>query len=202
MTSLPSLSEIQICPSSLQSPLTVALDILFEHSSILGAKLEPQLHVILQTAPQLESFTELIHIALSEIQRWDLESQAEFIAGHPRIGESKNLSKLSASEQGDRGANPTPPEVLARLAHLNGLYEVKYPGLRYITFVNGRTRAEIVNEMEGRLEIQHSLLANEPDVGVIVPVDAGSQEWKHELRRAVFEVGMIALGRLGALGVE
>jgi hypothetical protein len=145
---------------------------------------------------------DLIHVALSEIQRWDLDSQAHFIAGHPRIGESKNLSKLSASEQGAQGANPTPPDVLARLAHLNALYEAKFPKLRYITFVNGRSRAEIVQELEGMLGIQHSLLVDEPDVGTIIPVDERSEEWKCELGRAVVEVGMIAKSRLGTLGVQ
>jgi len=202
MVSLPNLSDIQTCPSSLQSPLSNALNTLFEHSLILDTKLEPKLHAIFQTAPQIESYTELIHIALSEIQRWDLASQAEFIAGHPRIGESKNLSKLSAGEQNAQAVNLTLPEVLARLAHLNALYEVKYPGLRYITFVNGRTRAEIVKEMEDMLKFQHSLSADEPDVGEIIPVELKSKEWKDELCRAVVEVGMIATSRLKILGVE
>ena len=200
--SLPPLSEIQTCPSSSQSLLATALDILFEHSPILTTKLEPQLHAIFQSAPRLESYAELIHIALSEIQRWDLDLQAQFIAGHPRIGESKNLSKLSASEQGAQGANLTPAHVLARLAHLNALYEAKYPGLRYITFVNGRTRAEIVDEMEGMLGIEHSLATDEPNVDTIIPVEVGKKEWKNELGRAVVEVGMIAKSRLGTLGVE
>lgn len=34
---------------------------------------------------------------------------------------------------------------------LNSLYEESYPGLRYTTFVNGRSRAEIAQEMEVRL---------------------------------------------------
>lgn len=201
MVSLPLLSEIQTSPSSLQSPLSTALDILFEHSPILTTKLVPQLHAIFQSAPRLESYTELIHIALSEIEHWDLDSQAQFIAGHPRIGESKNLSKLSASEQG-ANSNATPADVLARLAHLNALYEAKYPGLRYITFVNGRTRAEIVEEMEGMLGIEPSLSTDEPDVGTIIPVEVGNNEWKNELGRAVVEVGMIAKSRLRTLRVE
>ena len=45
--------------------------------------------------------------------------KAAFVAGHPRIGEVHNLSRLSAGEQ---AAAATPPEVLARLAHLNACY--------------------------------------------------------------------------------
>src|SRR6266540_1045513 len=137
MESLPTLSEVQSSPSGSQSPLGEALDILFEHSPILLTKLEPQLHTLLKSSPPLESYTQLIDAALEEIGKWDISAQAEFIAGHPRIGESKNLSKLSTSEQGAQANQvATPSEILARLAHLNRLYEVKYPGLRYITFVN------------------------------------------------------------------
>ena len=35
---------------------------------------------------------------------------------------------------------------------LNSLYEDAFPGLRYITFVNGRSRAEIVPELEVRVQ--------------------------------------------------
>lgn len=34
---------------------------------------------------------------------------------------------------------------------LNSLYEEMYPGLRYTTFVNGRSRAAIASELEVRL---------------------------------------------------
>jgi len=36
---------------------------------------------------------------------------------------------------------------------LNAFYEETYPNLRYITFVNGRSRAEIVPELEVRLSL-------------------------------------------------
>ena len=203
MVSLPTLSEIQSSQSGSQSPLGGALDILFEHSPILLTKLEPQLHTLLKSSPPLESYTQLIDTALEEISRWDTAAQAEFIAGHPRIGESKNLSKLSASEQGAQANQAaTSSETLARLAHLNRLYEVKYPGLRYITFVNGRSRAVIAEELEDALQIPHSLTLDELDCTQIIPVDAMGQEWRDELVRAVWDVGRIAKSRLGALGVS
>lgn len=31
---------------------------------------------------------------------------------------------------------------------LNALYEEAYPGLRFVTFVNGRPRADIIPEMQ------------------------------------------------------
>jgi len=201
MSLLPALSDVQLCSSGPKSSLAIALDILFEHSPILTNTLEPQLHIALEST-SLNSWTQLVELSLREIAKWDASAQAEFISGHPRIGESSNLSKLSASEQGAVGAKPTPPEVLARLAHLNGLYEIKYPGLRYITFVDGRSRAAVADEMEGVLGVPHSLPPDEPIPESIVPVEVGSKEWKEELDRAVADIGRIAKSRLAAMGVE
>jgi len=203
MGDLPTLEAIQRSPHSTpQSPLGLALEILFEHSPILVNLLEPQLNTVLKSSPPLASYTELINIALSEIAKWDLQAQSEIISGHPRIGEVKNLSKLSASEQDATGASPTPPDVLARLAHLNACYEVVYPGLRYITFVNGRSRAAIAEEMESVLGFVHSPNLNEPAVDSMVAKKVASREWITELNRAIDDIGRIARSRLGALGVS
>ena len=35
-------------------------------------------------------------------------------------------------------------EVVAELARLNEAYEAKFPGLRFVVFVNGRGRGEIM----------------------------------------------------------
>ena len=102
----------------------------------------------------------------------------------------------------EQAAAATPPEVLARLTHLNACYEYKYPGLRYITFVNGRSRAVIMEEMEGVLGFERSFSASEPTVNSVKKVDVGGKEWKVELNRAVIDVGRIAQSRLGTLGVE
>lgn len=195
MATLPKLTEIQ---QGTSNALAVALEVLFEHSPVLTNTLEPQLSANL---PVLESYTHLIDSALSQIARWDPSLQSQFISGHPRIGENKNLSKLSAKEQGS-GIVPASPEVLARLAHLNACYEVRYPDLRYITFVNGRTRLAIAEEMEDVLGIPHSLSPDVPLLDTISPVDISSEEWKRELDRAVLDIGRIAKSRLGALGVE
>jgi 2-oxo-4-hydroxy-4-carboxy--5-ureidoimidazoline (OHCU) decarboxylase len=201
MDALPALEAIQGSPhSSPHSPLAIALETLFEHSPILVNLLEPQLNAVLKLSSPLASHTELIDTALSEIAKWDLKDQSEFISGHPRIGESKNLSKLSASEQGTQSISPTPPEVLARLAHLNACYEVVYPGLRYITFVNGRDRAAIAEEMESVLGFVHSTDSKEPAIDTMVSKEVESEEWIRELNRAIDDVGRIAKSRLRALG--
>ncbi|KAF9006003.1 Oxo-4-hydroxy-4-carboxy-5-ureidoimidazoline decarboxylase [Cyathus striatus] len=186
--SLPALNDIQYTTSADAPYLASALSTLFEHSPILAIKLEPELSRKLKPLPPLSSYAQLIDIALETIDGWDVGAQSEFISGHPRIGESKNLSNLSAREQ---GSNPTPPEVLARLEHLNACYEKTYPGLHYITF-----------EMEGKLELEHSLSPDEPVIDVLVPVEVSSETWRSELKRAIKDVGRIAKSRLSAFGVE
>ncbi|PPQ62880.1 hypothetical protein CVT24_006279 [Panaeolus cyanescens] len=203
MSLLPSLESIYNSPSGPTSDLATTLEILFEHSPILVDVLEKQLNAIIKTSPlPPTTYSHLIDAALAEIAKWDISAQAEFISGHPRIGEQSNLSKLSAAEQGARGLKPTPPEVLNRLAHLNTCYEAKFPGLRYITFVNGRSRAQVAEEMEDLLGFEHSLSADTPSSESISPIEAGSTEWRSELQRAVEDIGKIAKSRLASLGVH
>jgi len=203
MATLPALSAISNV-SGPESPLEKALSILFEHSPVLVTTLEPQLANTLSKATPLSSYTELIDRALVVIASWDRPVQAQFILGHPRIGETKNLSSLSAKEQGAAkpGLTPTLPEVLARLAHLNACYEAKYPGLRYITFVNGRARLAIAEELEDKLGFEHSFSPEAPLVSDIDAVEGSGEEWGAELQRAIRDIGLIAKSRLKTLGVE
>lgn len=204
-TSLPDLSAIISSPSEADAPLAKALSILFEPSTILFSVLVPQLASSIGRESPIQSYTELIDISITTINTWDDALRAQFVGGHPRIGESHNLSKLSAKEQ---GASPTtstaatPPEVIHRLIHLNACYEHKYPGLRYITFVNGRSRAAIAEEMEDALGISHSLKPEEPKLDSFKTVEVGGKEWRAEVGRATQDVGKIAKSRLIALGVE
>ncbi|KAF8631841.1 hypothetical protein AX15_002118 [Amanita polypyramis BW_CC] len=174
MTSLPPLAAAQNSPSQPGSPLEITLTILFEHSPILISRLAPDLAVTLQRGAKISSYPELIELALAQIGAWDTESQALFISGHPRI-------------------------VLERLAHLNLCYETVYPGLRYITFVNGRSRATILEEMESVLGLDHSLSSILPALSDLKPVHVGSEAWRSELTRAIYDVGRIAQSRLKAL---
>ena len=195
-SSLPPLAEVQ----SHEEALSNALATLFEGSPILFKELVPQVSSHFQhPAAPISGYVELIDVALQTISLWDQTLKAQFIAGHPRIGEQKNLSHLSAKEQ---AAVATPPEVLARLAHLNACYEHRYSGLRYITFVNGRTRAVIMEEMEDVLGLERSLSADQPEVEGVGKVEVGGDEWRKELERAVQDVGRIAKSRLKALRME
>lgn len=184
-----------------ESVLKSTLVLLFEESEEIRLTLVPQLLVSLGSTfflTHTSQVYEIIDESIGLIHSWSPDLQARFIAGHPRIGESRNLSALSSAEQsgGTTAATPTPPEVLQRLQHLNACYECIYPGLRYITFVNGRSRAVIAEEMEDKLGVAHSLLPNQPPLESLVPVQAHSPAWLAELHRAVEDVGRIAKSRL------
>ncbi|KAI0313093.1 Oxo-4-hydroxy-4-carboxy-5-ureidoimidazoline decarboxylase [Amylostereum chailletii] len=198
-TALPSLSQLAASTdTSPRSPIAEALSTLFEPSPVLLSKLVPALVNLLQdpaTRPTPFTYLALIDLATTTIQAWPHDLQAAFVGGHPRIGEVNGLSALSAQEQLSRA---TPPEVLARLVALNAAYEKKYEGLRYITFVNGRSRRDVMEEMEVALGVDK----NEVEPSAIGAVERGGKEWVAEVRRAVEDVGRIAKSRLGSLGVD
>jgi 2-oxo-4-hydroxy-4-carboxy-5-ureidoimidazoline decarboxylase len=66
------------------------------------------------------------------------EVKVEALAAHPRIGEP-------SPEQ--HGGNPA---VLTELVYLNQVYEEKF-GFRFVVFVAGRPREEILEVLRGRL---------------------------------------------------
>lgn len=79
------------------------------------------------------------------------EEKVETVNAHPRIGApTQSLSILSNKEQGgvhEEGLE----ETLKKLALLNQKYEEKF-GFKFVVFVNGRSRREIVKVLEERLE--------------------------------------------------
>lgn len=198
--SLPPLADALASTPDRDGPLAQTLATLFEPSPILYSDLVPAMIAHIPTSPTpITTYSSLIDVAQRVISQWPASRKAQYIAGHPRIGEVKNLSHLSAKEQ---AAIATPPEVLARLNHLNQCYEHRYEELRYITFVSGRSRAMIKDEMEGVLGLGPSDDPNQPPVESISKVEVGGEEWTNELERAVGDVGRIAKSRLKALGVE
>jgi 2-oxo-4-hydroxy-4-carboxy--5-ureidoimidazoline (OHCU) decarboxylase len=74
------------------------------------------------------------------------EEQIEALNAHPAIG-ARGLSRTSSAEQGA----DADPAVLSRLAYLNQVYEEKF-GFRFVVFVKGRSKAEIVEVLEERLQ--------------------------------------------------
>jgi 2-oxo-4-hydroxy-4-carboxy-5-ureidoimidazoline decarboxylase len=80
------------------------------------------------------------------IAELDDAEKVEALNAHPAIG-ATHLSERSAAEQG-AGADPA---VMTELAYLNQVYEEKF-GFRFVVFVAGRPKAEILEVLRGRLE--------------------------------------------------
>jgi 2-oxo-4-hydroxy-4-carboxy--5-ureidoimidazoline (OHCU) decarboxylase len=74
------------------------------------------------------------------------EEKKEMLDAHPAIG-AKATSERSRREQG----TDDDPGVLAELATLNADYEQRF-GFRFVVFVNGRPRREIVPVLRERLQ--------------------------------------------------
>jgi 2-oxo-4-hydroxy-4-carboxy--5-ureidoimidazoline (OHCU) decarboxylase len=73
--------------------------------------------------------------------------QIEALAAHPRIGQRVNISETAAKEQG----YDEDPALLGALVKLNKTYERKF-GFRFVVFVDGRPRAEILSVLRQRLQ--------------------------------------------------
>jgi len=203
---LPPISEL-LTGKSVER-LSNALSMLFEPSPILVEELVPQLAAQFNLTPASEhpqSYKELVDNAIAAVEGWGLDKQADFVKGHPRIGEVKaQISAMSAAEQGHSQAIPTDLNVIKRLEFLNETYERRYPGLVYITFVNGRSRAVIAEEMEQKLKAEGVLTEAEKEDGLVEveAVEKHNNAWNAEVTRAVKDVGKIAKSRLEKLGVE
>lgn len=75
----------------------------------------------------------------------------ETVNAHPRIGApAANLSALSKKEQSAGQQEPGLEKTLETLARLNSLYEDKF-GFKFVVFVNGRSRSDIVKVLEQRM---------------------------------------------------
>jgi 2-oxo-4-hydroxy-4-carboxy--5-ureidoimidazoline (OHCU) decarboxylase len=74
------------------------------------------------------------------------DEKREILDAHPAIG-GRPTSARSAREQG----TDDDPAVLAELAGLNEAYEKRF-GFRFVVFVDGRPRREIVPVLRERLE--------------------------------------------------
>ena len=98
------------------------------------------------------------------------EEQAAALNAHPAIGARTGLSARSAAEQG----TDDDPEVLAELARLNAAYEARH-GFRFVVFVNGRSRREILDVLKERLDRPTD---EEREAGIDALVSIAQDRWR------------------------
>ncbi|QKX59264.1 uncharacterized protein TRUGW13939_06396 [Talaromyces rugulosus] len=164
--SSPTLPPILSLPSLPASDQLQALDTLFEPSTELHALVQPIL-----SAHTFSTYYQLIDAIQSRFSALAAKSTASaekqtlygILGSHPRLGAPSpaaqaNLSELSRKEQANLNSSnnttadgPSAADLAAQLASLNKEYEETYPGLRYVTFVNGRGRDVIMVDMRRRI---------------------------------------------------
>ncbi|KXX82477.1 putative allantoinase 1 [Madurella mycetomatis] len=151
----PFLPVISSLPTLSDTTLRATLDLLFEPS--------PELHTLALPTIRTLSFTsyddliatlrdQLLEIAAAVEGNEEGKQKLHSVLGsHPRLGERRRqaLSEQSREEQRHlQGEGEGEGEELARL---NREYEEAFPGLRYVVFVDGRGREEVMRDMRRRI---------------------------------------------------
>lgn len=150
----PTLPDVTSLPTLPDGELIAILDLLFEPSDDLHTLALPTLRAItFASYPELVDTLrdQLLVIAQSVHADPDARKPLHSILGsHPRLGEKKVHSTQSAAEQAQLHAGAD--GEAEKLAALNKEYESKFPGLRYVVFVNGRGRDVIMEDMRKRID--------------------------------------------------
>lgn len=151
MYQLPSPKDL----ASLSSEQKVeVLDHLFEPCPTLAEFLLPQ--AFSRSYSSYKEFIESCRAHLIEYLAEEEKKQAlspaisRIISAHPRLGPSKD--KLSSHSSAEQKSLSGSAEEAAKLAQLNEQYEQTFPGLRYVVFVNGRSREVIMENMKSRID--------------------------------------------------
>ncbi|KAG6036342.1 hypothetical protein E4U41_005749 [Claviceps citrina] len=147
------LPPIEVLASLPETAQTQALNLLFEPSPAIHSTLVPVIR-----GAAFSSYTELIdqcRAALLQLAGASTPSRPNstllsVVGAHPRLGAKKVESAQSNAEQATlQGGEGGEGE---RLAELNREYEEKFPGLRFVVFVNGRGRPQIMQDMRVRID--------------------------------------------------
>ena len=102
----------------------------------------------------------IIEKARAALDRMSDAERTQVLNAHPRIGaDPASLSLHSRREQGE----PTDASTARELAELNDAYERKF-GFRFVVFVAGRPKEQIVPVMRARL-------ANTPEAELATGID-------------------------------
>lgn len=154
---LPPIATLGSTPEQTQ---VETLDALFEPSPAIHETLLPIIRDRIY-----ESYSVLIDACYEQLLTLTGPSTSEpsqallsVLGSHPRLGAKKVDSAQSTAEQANLQGQGE------ELAQLNEEYEATFPGLRFVVFVNGRGRPEIMDNMKTRiargrydLEVQEAL---------------------------------------------
>ncbi|KAI9928234.1 hypothetical protein MW887_002267 [Aspergillus wentii] len=152
MSALPPPSMIPSLPQDQQFQV---LDTLFESSPEIHTLMAPVLAN--QPFPTYDLLIDAVGGRMSALSAANSPTDRTILTGilgsHPRLGRPKvnpeHLSELSQKEQAN--LNVGAEEQAEKLRVLNAEYEERFPGLRFVTFVNGRNREVIMDEMRMRI---------------------------------------------------
>ena len=96
---------------------------------------------------RVDDIDAIVAAARAELDRLSEAERIAVLNAHPRIGaDAASLSAHSRREQGTEADALTERE----LAALNEAYELRF-GFRFVVFVNGRSRTELVPVLRARL---------------------------------------------------
>ncbi|TFB05973.1 putative allantoinase 1 [Trichoderma ghanense] len=132
---------------------TEVLDLLFEPSPAIHATLLPVIRTaVYRSYPDLVDACQikLLSLAAKSAETEPNPVLLSVLGSHPRLGDKNVKSPQSAAEQADFQGDSEPEAE--ELAALNKEYEEAFPGLRYVVYVNGRGRPEIMEDMRARIE--------------------------------------------------
>lgn len=133
-------SEISKLP---EEKRTAVLSILFEPCDELVKFVEPVFDGLECDADWPQAI-EQIRGVLHTLEPCDPHS-SKIVAAHPRLGAQKVDSQHSRLEQSSLAGEAS------ALQEWNTKYEQTFPGLRYVVFVAGRSRQEILADMQLRI---------------------------------------------------
>lgn len=149
---LPDISEVPTLSQSQQDEL---LTHLFEPSETLFVYLRPYLSTLYSSYIDLIERSRSVFLELAQGKSRDelIQDQriSDIVACHPRLGVPKTtkLSEHSSKEQKSLQADDA---TIQKFVKLNEDYEAQFPGLRFVLFVNGRPRDEVIQLFKSRIE--------------------------------------------------
>lgn len=152
---IPSINEFNTAPTARFIDI---VNILFETA-------EPLSQSLLASRPY-DSYTHLIDNAQNCIKKISLQEKIQVVNAHPRIGAPvQTLSALSLKEQGNhKQGQKELDDIMKELNLLNDEYERTF-GFKFVVFVNGRSRKEIIPIIKERLN-------NSPEAELLTGLDA------------------------------